>query len=210
MCLLSLLSLVFLSQSYPTFFFYPFLVSLFTLSLSLCGNTGLSTLVSCSPSYYTTPLSSITPLKTKPSTFQLPFRPSRITHLTHRPTTTIHPVAAVEAPEKIGKLDEISSLTLMEALALVDYLQGMLGVSTAEFSPTVVAMAPLAGGDAGGLSKDEAEDAKKPLEVTDTETIESDHCRVKLNWTGSEKEKEKEKERNRLLKTGEFRSNEDR
>ncbi|KAL3749643.1 hypothetical protein ACJRO7_010728 [Eucalyptus globulus] len=174
MCLLSLLSLVFLSQSYPTFFFYSFLVSLFTLSLSLslslCGNTGLSTLVSCSLSYYTTPLSSITPLKTQPSTFQLPFRPSRITHLTHRPTTTIHPVAAVEAPEKIGKLDEISSLTLMEALALVDYF------------PTVVAMAPLARGDAGGLSKDEAEDAKKPLEVTDTETIESDHCRVKLNW----------------------------
>lgn len=74
-----------------------------------------------------------------------------IPHLTHRPTTAVRPVAAVEAPEKIGKLgDEISGLTLAEARALVDYLQDKLGVSAASFAPAAVAVAP--GADAGGAA----------------------------------------------------------
>ncbi|XP_030447645.1 50S ribosomal protein L12, chloroplastic-like [Syzygium oleosum] len=119
--------------------------------------TGLSTLASRPPSPYPTPpLSSAHPLRTQPSSaLQFPFRPSPAAPLTtHRPTTTaVHPVAAVEAPEKIGKLgDEISGLTLAEARALVDYLQDKLGVSAAAFAPAAVAVAPGAGGDPGGAA----------------------------------------------------------
>ncbi|KAI6671284.1 hypothetical protein NL676_006169 [Syzygium grande] len=112
--------------------------------------TGLSTLASRSPSPYPTPpLSSAHPLRTQPpSALQFPFRPSPAA-----PLTTRRPVAAVEAPEKIGKLgDEISGLTLAEARALVDYLQDKLGVSAAAFAPAAVAVAPGAGGDAGGAA----------------------------------------------------------
>ncbi|XP_030530804.1 50S ribosomal protein L12, chloroplastic-like [Rhodamnia argentea] len=117
------------------------------------ATTALSTLASRSPSSYSPPLSSAHPLRTQPSALRFPIRPSPVTHLTQRPATAVRPVAAVEAPEKIGKLgDEISSLTLAEARTLVDYLQDKLGVSAAAFAPAAVAVAPGADGGAGGAA----------------------------------------------------------
>ncbi|KAL3720263.1 hypothetical protein ACJRO7_005144 [Eucalyptus globulus] len=118
--------------------------------------TALSTLASRSPSAHPAPLSSARPLRAQPSALQFPLRPSPITRLARRPTTAVRPVAAVEAPEKIGKLgDEISDLTLAEARALVDYLQDKLGVSAAAFAPAAVAVAPGAGGDAAAAAVEE-------------------------------------------------------
>ncbi|KAF8010972.1 hypothetical protein BT93_J1568 [Corymbia citriodora subsp. variegata] len=119
----------------------------------MAATAGLSTVASRSPSSCPTPLSSARPLRAQPFALQFPLRPSPITPLTRRPTTAVRPVAAVEAPEKIGKLgDEISGLTLAEARSLVDYLQDKLGVSAAAFAPAAVAVAPGAGGDAGGAA----------------------------------------------------------
>ncbi|XVE67907.1 hypothetical protein DITRI_Ditri09bG0025600 [Diplodiscus trichospermus] len=94
------------------------------------------------------------------------------------------------APEKIEKLGtEISFLTLEEARALVDYLQEKLGVSAAADAPAAVAVAVAVAAPGAvraltnlglkeakelieglpkkfkeGVSKEEADDAKKQLE----------------------------------------------
>ncbi|KAJ0252956.1 50S ribosomal protein L12-1 [Hirschfeldia incana] len=70
--------------------------------------------------------------------------------LTHR-ATHLRPIAAVEAPEKIEKIgSEISSLTLLEARVLVDYLQDKFGVSPLSLAPAAAAVA--APGDGGGAA----------------------------------------------------------
>ncbi|KAL0344009.1 UNVERIFIED_CONTAM: 50S ribosomal protein L12, chloroplastic [Sesamum angustifolium] len=69
------------------------------------------------------------------------------TTLLRRRATSIRPLAAVDAPEKVVELgDQISNLTLADAQKLVEYLQDKLGVSAASFAPVAaVAAAPAAG-----------------------------------------------------------------
>lgn len=63
----------------------------------------------------------------------------------HRRLTSLRPLAAVEAPEKVvGLGDEISNLTLADAQKLVEYLQDKLGVTAASFAPAAVSAAPAA------------------------------------------------------------------
>ncbi|KAL0377416.1 UNVERIFIED_CONTAM: 50S ribosomal protein L12, chloroplastic [Sesamum radiatum] len=69
------------------------------------------------------------------------------TTLLRRRATSIRPLAAVDAPEKVVELgDQISNLSLADAQKLVEYLQDKLGVSAASFAPVAaVAAAPAAG-----------------------------------------------------------------
>ncbi|CAH8356569.1 unnamed protein product [Eruca vesicaria subsp. sativa] len=87
----------------------------------------------------------------RPTTLKFPLRfAASSSTLTHR-ATNLRPIAAVEAPEKIENLgSEISSLTLLEARVLVDYLQDKFGVSPLSLAPAAAAVA--APGDGGGAS----------------------------------------------------------
>ncbi|KAJ4888229.1 hypothetical protein Rs2_27977 [Raphanus sativus] len=118
----------------------------------------------------------------RPTTLEFPSRflsSSSSTTISHR-ATHLRPISAVEAPEKIEKIgSEISSLTLEEARILVDYLQDKFGVPSSSriaVIKAVRALTSLALKEAKelieglpkkfkeGVTKDEAEEAKKQLE----------------------------------------------
>ncbi|KAJ4867772.1 hypothetical protein Rs2_50682 [Raphanus sativus] len=127
----------------------------------------------------------------RPTTLEFPSRflsSSSSTTISHR-ATHLRPISAVEAPEKIEKIgSEISSLTLEEARILVDYLQDKFGTefdvvinevpssSRIAVIKAVRALTSLALKEAKelieglpkkfkeGVTKDEAEEAKKQLE----------------------------------------------
>ncbi|KAK7860694.1 50s ribosomal protein l12-3 [Quercus suber] len=99
---------------------------------------------------------------------------------TYRRLTHFRPISAVSAPEKIEELGaQISLLTLEEAKILVDYLQDKLGVSAASYAPVAVAGAAFK----EGVSKDEAEEAKKQLEEAGAKI-----AICSLNWIRLEKD----------------------
>ncbi|KAJ8428881.1 hypothetical protein Cgig2_021048 [Carnegiea gigantea] len=85
------------------------------------------------------------------TTSALPKQPAVQFPLTTPPSLSsraahVHPIAAVEAPEKIQQLGkQIATLTLEEARILSDWLQDTLGVSAASFAPAAVVAAPGAG-----------------------------------------------------------------
>ncbi|CDY49763.1 hypothetical protein HID58_007310 [Brassica napus] len=134
-------------------------------------STASSILSSSSPT-----LTSAHPFLSRPTTLEFPSRfglSSSSSTLTHR-ATHLRPLAAVEAPEKIEKIgSEISSLTLEEARILVDYLQDNSRIAVIK---AVRALTSLALKEAKelieglpkkfkeGVTKDEAEEAKKQLE----------------------------------------------
>uniref|UniRef100_A0A5B7B6E4 Large ribosomal subunit protein bL12c n=1 Tax=Davidia involucrata TaxID=16924 RepID=A0A5B7B6E4_DAVIN len=113
-----------------------------SLSLSLCKMAStLSTVALRTPSYPTPSTAySTQPTVTFPKqTLDFPLRTPKIS----RRATTLRPLSAVDAPEKVVQLgDEISNLTLADAQKLVEYLQDKLGVSAASFAPAAVAVAP--------------------------------------------------------------------
>ncbi|KAJ4900979.1 hypothetical protein Rs2_14930 [Raphanus sativus] len=147
----------------------------------------IATTIRSSSSHLTPASPHVFPSRPNPTAF--PFRlGSSSSTLTHR-ATHLRPVAAVEAPEKIEKIgSEISSLTLEEARVLVDYLQDKFGTefdvvinevpSNARIAviKAVRALTSLALKEAKelieglpkkfkeGVTKDEAEEAKKQLE----------------------------------------------
>ncbi|KAK8484381.1 hypothetical protein V6N11_029217 [Hibiscus sabdariffa] len=94
-------------------------------------------------------------LLSKTPSLQFPLRSPAPSTLTHR-STTLRPLNATAAPEKIQKLGtEISNLTLEEARTLVDYLQEKLGVSTAAFAPAAAPAAAPSAADAGAAAVEE-------------------------------------------------------
>ncbi|XVF14088.1 hypothetical protein REPUB_Repub09cG0027100 [Reevesia pubescens] len=123
--------------------------------MAMAASSTLSTLSLRSPSYLPPTSSYPThsfPFKTPSLHFPLRSPPNL---LTHRTTTSLRPLNATSAPEKIEKLgSEISSLTLEEARTLVDYLQEKLGVSAAAFAPAAFAVAAPAA-DAGAAVVEE-------------------------------------------------------
>ncbi|KAL3833150.1 hypothetical protein ACJIZ3_007886 [Penstemon smallii] len=75
-----------------------------------------------------------------------------------RRATSLRPLAAVEAPEKVVELgDQISNLTLADAQKLVEYLQDKLGVSAASFAPVAAVAAAPAAADAAAVVEEKTE-----------------------------------------------------
>ncbi|WCJ21053.1 50S ribosomal protein L12 chloroplastic [Euphorbia peplus] len=92
----------------------------------------------------------------KHSLIEFPLR-SNFSSVSHR-ASTIRPLNAVEAPEKIENLGtQISSLTLEEARTLVDYLQDKLGVSAAAFAPAAAVVAAPGAADAAPVVEEKTE-----------------------------------------------------
>ncbi|XVE67914.1 hypothetical protein DITRI_Ditri09bG0026200 [Diplodiscus trichospermus] len=137
------------SRNAPFFFFFSH--SQATQEKSAVSSLSLPSLSYHPPSssYPTHPFLFNTP------SLHFPLRSTAPSNLAHC-ITFLRPLNATAAPEKIEKLGtEISSRTLEEARALVDYPQEKLGVSAAAVAPVAVAVAAPGGADADAAAVEE-------------------------------------------------------